>query len=310
MIVLGILALVFSELAWASRVDVEEDRADVLDSEEERSHTNFAPVTRSHARKAILAELNRRARAFKSSSSEDIPQELPEVATQAMPTDAGAADKQELEKDKLQGEVERLQMEKEALKLRQEVAELEAAMPAPTTTTPKPQTSRPPSKVAATRRIKVTGQDCPAGLFMTPLEYGAYLGDRSLRQIPEETFKEMNKDAKTPWDCFLLLQIFGITNARARPLGLPFLPEAINTQNEQLMWDNLLFILEQGAQPNRMYDGLFTDQTAQENAGQIPKDKLEAMFATLADATGLTSGDLAKAFDENGDLRKLVISRD
>jgi hypothetical protein len=320
MIVLGILALVFSELAWASRVDVEEDRVEVLDAEEDSFHADFVPATRSHAR---IAKAANEYEPPPSSSSENIPgeqketplvsEELPELP-QTAPTTANKTELEEENVPFLQAEIERLRLEKEALKLRQEVAELEASMPKPTTTSLKPKTTRKPSQVAATRRIRVEGGNCPSGIFLTPLElYGAYLGDRSLREIDEETFKEMNKDAKTTWDCFLLLSVFGISQGRGRPLGIPFLPVTIKIENERLMWDNLLFILEQGAQPNKIFNGqvtLFDDQTAQELAGQVEKDKLEAMFATLANATGVTSSQLEEAFGEKGDLRKLVLSRD
>jgi len=162
--------------------------------------------------------------------------------------------------------------------------------------------SRPFTPGSPPARLENVTDRCPANFVPSTLEATVFEGAALLRDLVNDGIpgRFERKKGRTTWDCLLLLSIEGIRNTRKPALFEELFAKQYARIRDDVMLDNLLYILEKGAYPNiELRVGWYKGNTAQDIAGDIDIKK-------LASFVELDENKLDEVVGKRGDLRMLL----
>jgi hypothetical protein len=162
--------------------------------------------------------------------------------------------------------------------------------------------SRPFTPGSPPARLENVTDRCPANFMPSTLEATVFEGAALLRDLVNDGIpgRFERKKGGTTWDCLLLLSIEGIRNTRKPALFEELFAKEYARIRDDVMLDNLLYILEKGAYPNiQLGVGWYKGNTAQDIAGDIDLKK-------LASFVELDENKLDEVVGKRGDLRMLL----
>lgn len=203
---------------------------------------------------------------------------------------------------RLQEEVRILQERKDALQeasnlrndaraLRVEVGKLQAEL----------DVAAPPEPVVAIshkngKAASRSSRSCPEdGVHPNTRERIALFGERSLRKLDEEDAAFQKNSRDTSWNCLLLQIVDGLQKVEDGRFTVG------GILKNAIWWDNLKYVLERGAVPNReLRKGWYKGRTAQEIASGIDINKLANKFRWLK------KDKIVEIFGKDGDLKMMI----